>query len=61
MVQCNDGTTVTKMGNFINTSKGTYTFMGNMLTGPNGFISRNIRSVDEAVGIVIGLHGGKRL
>lgn len=61
MIMCNDGTTVTQMGSFIHASDGTYILAGAILTGPGGFCSMNVQSVDEAVGIVVGLHGGRRL
>lgn len=60
MIQCNDGTTVTQMGNFIHASDGTYTLMGTTLVGPGGFHSMNVGSMDEAVAIVVGYHGGRR-
>ena len=31
-----------------------------VLTGPGGFCSMNVRNIGEAVGIVVGLHGGRR-
>lgn len=55
-----DGTTVTQMGSFIHASDGTYSLVGTMLTGPGGFRSMNVKRIDEAVGIVVGLHGGRR-
>lgn len=60
MIQCNDGTIVTKAGTFIHASDGTYTLTGTMLTGPHGYYSVNVQDIDEAVGIVVGLHGGRR-
>ena len=60
MITCNDGTTVTQMGSFIQANDETYTLMGTILTGPGGFRSMNVRSIDEAVDIVVGLHGGRR-
>lgn len=60
MIMCNDGTTVTQMGSFIHAREGVYTLTGTMLTGPGGFYSMNVRSIGEAVGIVVGLHGGRR-
>lgn len=56
------GVTITVSGTFIHCSDGkTYSFVGNSLTGPNGVISWNVKSYEEAVGIVIGLYGGKRM
>lgn len=60
MITTNSGVTITVLGNFINCSDGkTYTIMGNSLTGPDDFASHNIKSQDEAIGIIIGLYGGK--
>ena len=62
MVMCKDGTTVATMGNIIHVSNGEmYTFSGGMLIGPSGFVSMNVSSISEAAGIVIGLHGGRKL
>lgn len=56
------GITITVLGNFIKCSDGkTYTIMGSSLRGPDGFIAHNIKSNDEAIGVVIGLYGGKRM
>lgn len=59
MAQRNDGTAVTQMGNTIHASDGVYTLTGTTLVGPGGFCSTNVENISEAVGIVIGLHGGK--
>lgn len=62
MIFCNDGTTVMHAGHLITTSKGeTYSLLGTILTGPGGFQSMNVGSIQEAVGIVCGMHGGRRL
>ena len=62
IITTNSGVTITVSGSFINCSDGkTYTIMGSSLTGPDGFASYNIKSQDEAIGIVIGLYGGKRM
>ena len=61
MILCNDGTSVTKMGNFIQASDGMYTYTGTMMIGPNGFRSMNVKSMEEAISIVCGLHGGRKL
>lgn len=59
---CKDGTTVTVSGNSIVTSRGEcYTLMGNCLSGTGGFCSFNVVNINEAVAIVVGLHGGKVL
>lgn len=60
MIVCNDGTTVTQTGNFIYASDGIYTLMGITLIGSGGFCSMNVLSISEAVGIVVGRHGGRR-
>lgn len=55
-----DGTTISRFGHTIHCSNGeTYTLTGTCLTGSRGFFSNNVRSIEEAVGIVIGLHGGR--
>jgi len=60
MIMARDGVTITQSGNTIYCSNGeTYTFSGNMLFGSGGTISSNVSSIQEAVGIVAGLHGGK--
>lgn len=61
MIVANDGVTITQMGNCITCSNGEhYTLVGMVLTGPNGFRSMNVNSISEAIGIVVGRHGGKR-
>lgn len=58
---CNDGTVVSMTGNFINTSKGeSYVYSGRTLVGPRGLVSMNVGSVEEAFGMVCGMHGGKK-
>lgn len=60
MIHCNDGMTITHSGSFIHVSNGdTYSLCGTTLTGP-GFVSYNVTSINEAVNIICGLHGGKR-
>jgi hypothetical protein len=62
IITTNSGVTITVSGSFINCSDGkTYSILGNTLNGPDGIVSRNIKSTDEAVGIVIGIYGGKRM
>lgn len=62
MIVANDGCVISVMGNMISCSNGeTYTLMGSTLFGPRGVMSMNVRSVDEAVGIVLGAHGGRRM
>ena len=57
-----DGTIITQTGNFVTCSNGkTYTLMGKISAGPNGAVSMNVRDISEAVSIIVGLHGGKRL
>ena len=54
------GVTITVMGNRISCSDGkVYTLNGFNLIGPGGFMSRNVRSIAEAAGIVAGLYGGR--
>ena len=56
-----DGTTITQSGNTINCSDGTiYILSGRMLSGPTGPIAWNCSGSAEALGIVLGLHGGRR-
>lgn len=31
-----------------------------MLSGPDGVVATNVSNISEVVGIVLGLHGGKR-
>ena len=31
-----------------------------MLSGPGGVVATNVSNISEAIGIVLGLHGGKR-
>ena len=62
IIMTNSGVTITVSGSFINCSNGkTYTIMGSSLTGPDGFVAHNIKSQAEAIGIVVGLYGGKRM
>lgn len=64
VIICKDGATITYAGNIIRVANGVaatevYTLNGNVLSGSNGFLAQNVGSLGEAVGIVIGLHGGK--
>ncbi len=62
MIITNSGIIINVMGNFIRCSDGkTYTVVGNLLQGSGGIISRNVRSVDEAVNIIVGMYGGRRM
>lgn len=62
VIMTNSGVTIIVSGNCISCSDGKmYTILGNSLTGPNGFVSYNIKSQDEAIGIIIGMYGGKRI
>lgn len=62
MIITNSGIVINVMGNFIHCSNGkTYTVLGNILQGSGGIVSRNVRSVDEAVSIIVGMYGGKRM
>jgi hypothetical protein len=59
-IRTRKGVVITVAGNKISCSDGkVYTLNGFNLVGPGGFISRNVRSSDEAAGIVAGLYGGK--
>ncbi|MBD5584302.1 MAG: hypothetical protein HDQ88_04415 [Clostridia bacterium] len=56
---CKDGTFVHAVGNIIHCSDGTsYVWTGYGLSGPYGMASGNCRTINEAFGIVVGLHGG---
>lgn len=56
-----DGTVVTQSGSMITCSDGTmYTLSGQMLSGSTGVIAWNCSGPAEALGIVLGLHGGRR-
>lgn len=60
MIIAKDGVTVTQMGNRISCSDGSvYILTGRMLTGPGGVVSYNVGNISEAVGIVLGMHGGR--
>lgn len=60
MIIAKDGTMISCSGNYISCSSGeTYILSGNVLTGSNGFVSYNVNSISEAIGIVTGIHGGK--
>lgn len=56
---CKDGSFVSVSGNMIVASgDGTYIWTGFSLSGPRGMVSMSCRSIQEAFGIVVGLHGG---
>lgn len=56
-----DGVIINQIGNFIHCSDGnSYVLTGKMLTGPRGVVANNVKSISEAVHIVVGLYGGKR-
>lgn len=60
VVTTRSGVVITVNGNFISCSNGKiYSLIGTMLSGSDGVISHNIKSKDEAVGIIIGMYGGK--
>ena len=62
MIIAKDGTTINVIGSTITTSRGeTYHLTGRCLIGPTGTVSMNVSSMDEAIGIVIGIHGGRRM
>jgi len=59
-IMSNNGTGISVSGNSIMTTDGkVYQLSGGILYGPNGTMSMNVKSMDEAVGIVTGLCGGK--
>lgn len=62
MVTANDGVAVMQSGgNTITCSNGEhYVFNGISLVGPKGYQGR-CTSIQEALGIVIGIHGGRKL
>lgn len=61
VIYANNGKTIITNGNMITVSGGgTYMLNGTILTGPGGFKSMNVKSPDEAAGIVAGLNGGKK-
>lgn len=56
-----DGVLVTRSGNSILCSDGTiYILLGRMLTGPGGVVAWNCSGPAEAMGIVLGFHGGRQ-
>ena len=62
MIVCNDNVTVDVVGNVITTSNGDiYNLAGLVLFKNGSMISMNVSSIDAAVGIVIGAHGGRKL
>ena len=57
-----DGTTISQSGPLISCSDGTsYNLYGSMLSGPGGVVDTNVSNISEVIGIVLGLHGGKRV
>ena len=49
------------MGHSISVSNGEiYNYMGHLLSG-SGIASYNVSSLEEAVGIIVGMHGGRKL
>lgn len=62
MITTNSNITLMETGNMIQASDGkTYTIMGSTIMGPTGTIAQNVKSHNEALGIIIGLYGGKRM
>lgn len=56
-----DGTTISQTGSMIHCSSGeTYILCGSTLSGPSGIVAWNCSGPAEALGIVVGLHGGRR-
>lgn len=58
-----DGCTLTVMNDTISVSNGevyNYFDAGHVLVG-NGQSFHNVGSIDEAIGMILGLHGGRRI
>lgn len=61
-IMANDGVRVNVMGGAITCSNGErYSLVGPVLMGPHGRVSVNCSGIDEAVNIIIGMHGGRKL
>lgn len=59
VIQTNYNVNLTVIGDAIMCSNGnTYRLMGTILTGPGVYCS--VKSMDEAVGFIAGLYGGRR-
>lgn len=62
MIIAKDGTAINQQGNNIYVSNGeVYILNGKILMGSGGIISQNCSSVQEALGVVIGMHGGRKI
>lgn len=62
MAIAKDGVIVTQMGTCLTCSNGEmYVLTGRILSGPRGMIASNVENISEAMGIVLGMHGGKQL
>ena len=61
MIYANDGTVIACSGNTITCTNGeAYVYGNKMLVGPHGMNQMNVGSIQEAMGIVAGLHGGRK-
>ena len=61
-MMANDGVRVNVMGGAVTCSNGErYSLVDSVLVGPYGRMSVNCSGIDEAVNIIIGMHGGKTL
>ena len=61
MILANDNTTIVEVGNTIYCSDGkTYILSGMTLADSSGIVGYNVGSIDEAVAMVVGMHGGRR-
>lgn len=62
-VVANDGQFITKLSDhtFLCSDGSGYRMVsGNNLMGPNGLVARNVKNDDEARGIILGMHGGRK-
>ena len=60
MIMTKQGIQISVSGNNIVCSDGKmFTYSGGMLMGPGGTISYGVSSINEALGIVIGMYGGR--
>ena len=59
-IMTSNGTQISVSGNTITTTDGRqFHYSGGILYGPNNYMSMNVKSMDEAIGIVTGMCGGK--
>lgn len=61
-IVCNDSVILSVSGNTISASNGDiYTVNGLVLLKNGQIVSMHVSNINEAVNVVIGLHGGRRL